>query len=79
MEFIYINLVELPTDDHLNPHRRAELAILQLMKKPQLMKFLKSIDIFLFDEIGQISADFLATFDIILRKIRKSNIYTGGS
>ena len=72
-------LFKLPTDDHLNPHRRAELAILQLMKKPKLMDFIKSVHILFFDEMGQISAEFLATFDIILRKVRNSNIYMGGT
>jgi hypothetical protein len=72
-------LFKLPTDDYLNPHRRAELAILQLMKKPKLMDFIKSVHILFFDEMGQISAEFLATFDIILRKVRNSNIYMGGT
>ena len=29
--------------------------------------------------MGQVSAEFLATFDIIFRKIRHSNIYMGGT
>lgn len=43
------------------------------------MDFLRTVNIIFFDKMGQVSAEFLSTFDIILRKIRNSNIYIGGS
>ena len=67
----------LPTE-RLTPHRRSELAIIKLMKSPKRIEFIRSIDVIFFDEMGQVSSEFLATFDIILRKIRNSNIYMGG-
>ena len=67
----------LPTE-RLTPHRRSELAIIKLMKSPKRIEFIRSIDVLFFDEMGQVSSEFLATFDIILRKIRNSNIYMGG-
>lgn len=70
-------LFNLPTE-RLTPHRRAELAIIKLMKCPKRIEFLRSIDVIFFDEMGQVSSEFLATFDIILRRIRNSNIYMGG-
>ena len=73
------HLFLLPPDDNLTPHRRAELAILDLLKIPKLMDFLRTVNIIFFDEMGQVSAEYLSTFDIILRKIRNSNVYMGGS
>ena len=70
-------LFNLPIE-RLTPHRREELAIIKLMKYPKRIEFLRSIDVIFFDEMGQVSSEFLATFDIILRRIRNSNIYMGG-
>ena len=69
---------KIPTKYNLNPHERAEIAILNLIKKPKKQDFLRSIDMLVFDEMGQYSAETIATFDVILRNIRNSNIYMGG-
>ena len=68
----------IPTEKHLTPHRRAELALTRLLKDPIKMNFLRSLNVIFFDEMGQCSAEMLATFDIIMRQVRNSNIFMGG-
>ena len=59
-------------------YRKAELLIIKLLKNPKQLNLLLSIDILICNEMGQVSTEFLATIDIILRKIRDSNMYLGG-
>ena len=47
-------------------------------KTPKILKFIKSIDIQFCDENGQVSAEFLSSIDIILRRVRNNNIFLGG-
>ena len=68
----------IPIDNKTSAHRQAELAILVLLRKPKKMDFLRAINILFFDEMGQVSDVVLAILDIILRKVRNSNIYMGG-
>ena len=68
----------LPTDDNMTPHRRAELAILKLLRDPKKIDFLCTVNVLFFDEMGQCSAEYLSTFDIIMRRVRNSNIFCGG-
>ena len=56
----------IPTEYNLTPYRRAELAILNLIKQPQEINFLRSVDTLAFDNMGQSSAKILSIFDIIL-------------
>ena len=49
-------LFTIPTKDNLTPYRRAELAILNLMKKHKKIDFLCSVDMLAFDEMDQSSA-----------------------
>lgn len=67
-----------PEQQQLTAHRRAELAIATLLKTPKKLHLLQTIDVIFWDEMGQVSAEMLNTFDIILKEIRKSNIYMGG-
>ena len=71
-------IFKIPTQERLAPHRRAELLILNLTKKPKKIIFLHFVDILSFDEMGQSSAEIIAAFETILHKIRNSNIYMGG-
>jgi predicted GIY-YIG superfamily endonuclease len=71
-------LFKNPSQSTASAHRQAELAILSLMRKPEKLEFLRSLNIIFFDEMGQISDTLLSILDIILRKIRNSNIYMGG-
>ena len=43
------------------------------------MDFTRSVNIIFFDEMGKVSAEHLSMFDIIIRKIRNSNMHMGGS
>ena len=68
----------IPTDKNLSPHRLAELAITKLLRDPKRLSLLRKIDILFFDEIGQLPSELLAVIDIILRRIRDTNIFLGG-
>ena len=62
----------------IHPYREAELALQKLRNKPTYMHALLTMDIMFLDEAGQTSAEQLAVFDIILRKLRKSSAPFGG-
>jgi hypothetical protein len=68
----------LPIDKNLSCHRRAELAIMKLLRDPKRLSRILSLNILFCDEMGQVSAEFLATIDLILRRLRETNIYLGG-
>ena len=74
----YHKLFCLPVGKNLSTHRKAELAIIKLLKNPKELNTLLSLDVLVCDEMGQISAEFLATIDIILRTLRETNVYLGG-
>ena len=68
-------LFDLPTGKKWSPHQISEQAILKILKILKLLNFIKSIDILLCDEIGQVSAEFLSSLDIILCRVRHNNIF----
>ena len=68
----------VPIEECLTPHRRAELAILKLLRNPKNIELLRSLDMICFDEMGQVSSELISKFDIICRKIRNSNTCMGG-
>ena len=68
----------LQSEKNLTPHRLAELSIIKLLQSPKEPGLIKTINVIFSDEIGQISAEMLATFDIISRRIRDSNLLLGG-
>ena len=72
-------LILIDTEDNSSIYRRAELAIIALMKDPKRMDFLRSLQVLFFDEAGQISDEMFATLDIILRRVKDTNIYMGGT
>ena len=49
--------------EQLTPHRQSELAIIKLMKHLKRIEFLRAIDVIFFDEMGQVSSEFLTTFE----------------
>ena len=71
-------LFGLPIEKNLSPHRRAELAITKLLRDTKKMNFVLSLDILFIDEMGQLSSELIAVLDIILRKVRETNIFFGG-
>ena len=71
-------LFQLPIKNIASLHRLAELAANGLMRKPEYLKVLQTLNVLFIDEIGQVSSELLSTLDILLRYIRNSNIFFGG-
>lgn len=65
-------------DKKTNVHRKAELAVCQLMRDPQKLNVLRTLDVLFCDEIGQLSAEFIHIIDIILKRVRGNNMFLGG-
>ena len=61
------------------PQRRADLALQKIMRKPWLMNFLKSMDVLFIDELALTSSKMMGIIDIILRTVKGSNTYMGGT
>ena len=68
----------IPVNERATPGRLAELAIARLVRDPKQLALIRSLDVFLIDEFGQVSAETLAVLDIILRRIRGSTDFMGG-
>ena len=67
-----------PEKNATRPYRTAELAIQKLMGNHKFLHALLTVDVIFLDECGQVSAEQIAVFDIILRKLRKSHLPFGG-
>ena len=67
-------LFALKVSGSMTLHQMADAGIDKLLKDPVLLHTLKNLHVLLIDEIGQVSAEMLAILDIILRKVRGSNI-----
>ena len=68
----------IPTESSLSIHRRAEHAIDRITKNSEKLNLIRTLDVLLLDEIGQLSAEMLSVLDMILRRIRENNIFMGG-
>jgi predicted GIY-YIG superfamily endonuclease len=68
----------IPVNDRATVHRLAELAVIQLNKKPKELQMLLRLDVLFADELGQLSAEMLSVLDIILRRVRGSSLFMGG-
>ena len=68
----------LPFDKNHSAYKTAEVAIANLMQNPERMNILRTLDILFVDEIGQLPAELLSVIDIILRRIRDSQVVFGG-
>ena len=71
-------LFGLTIEKNMSPHQRAERAIAKLLKHPKKLNFILSLDILFIDELGQLSSELIAILDIIVRKIRNTNLFFGG-
>ena len=58
--------------------RQVDTALSRINRNPLLVYRLKTIDVLLFDELYQFSSEQLAVTEMILRKLRKSNLPFGG-
>lgn len=61
-----------------SPGRIAETAIRSLYRKPDLLVYLKQLDFLCIDEFGILSAELLATMDLIFRYVKCSSDFMGG-
>ena len=73
-------LLFLHGDDHQNKsiHCRAEVAINKIKKDRKKEDFILSLNVLFADELGQLSAEELSIYDIILRNVRGSKTFMGG-
>lgn len=58
--------------------RLAELAEMKIISSPEKQDMLRSLDCLFMDELGQLSSFTVGVLDLILRKIRDTNVYLGG-
>ena len=70
----------LPVDDklQLSPFKCAEIALEKIRRKLNSLHILLTMDVLFIDELGQKSAQQIATIDIIMRKLRNSQLPFGG-
>ena len=70
----------LQTEDklQLSPFKSAEKALEKIRRKITLLHVLLTMDVLFIDELAQKSAQQIATIDIILRKLRNSQLPFGG-
>ena len=68
----------LPYEKNFSPYKTAETAIARLLQEPEKENILRCLDILFIDEVGQVSAELLSTYDMILRRIRNTQIVFGG-
>ena len=69
----------IPIRNNIPAYRKAELAVLDILRNTKKLEFVLTVDVYFIDELGQISADLLAVIDIILRIVRNNNLYMGGA
>ena len=62
-------LFEIQVNKELYLHLLAENAISNLLRKPERLYILKSLNILIIDEIGQVSSELLALLNMILQYI----------
>ena len=67
-----------PCKQSTNPCRFAELAIAHLMRSAKHLEYIRSLDVLLIDELGQVSAEMLSALDIIFRRVRNNCSFFGG-
>ena len=73
-------LFGLPCDDkiQLSPFKIAEKALVKIRRKLNILHILLTMDVLFIDELGQKSAQQIATIGIIMRKLRNSQLPFGG-
>jgi hypothetical protein len=71
-------LMCIPVRKGVSCGRLAEMAYLDLLKAPDKLALLRQMDVLFIDEFGQVSAELLATMDMIMRRVRNSSQFMGG-
>ena len=55
----------------------AKISVTKILRSPCKINTLRTLNVLFVDEIGQLSADIISVFDIILHKIHNNNIFLG--
>ncbi|CAJ1966419.1 unnamed protein product [Cylindrotheca closterium] len=73
-------LCAIPISDRRNmsPGRTAEAALISIYRRPELLHFWQELQFLYIDEFGAVSAELLATMDIIARSVKDSSRFLGG-
>ena len=68
----------LDVTNGMNPHRVVELAVIKLLRNPEKINILLTLEMLVIDEAGQVLAEMISALDIILRKLKDSNLFMVG-
>ena len=74
----FARFCKLPHENVTNPCRVAELAIASLMRSTNETEYIRSLDVLLIDELGNVSAEMISALDIIFRRVRNNSGFFGG-
>ena len=69
---------KFPAGKMSNPCRFAELSICKLMRSAKDLEYIRSLDVLLIDEMGNVSAELISALDIIFRRVRNNSAFFGG-
>lgn len=72
------SLLSMPRANHLSPGQLAERCISSLYRKPEKLEYVRTLDLLLFDELGNASAEVMSVMDTVLRYVKDSNRPYGG-
>ena len=64
--------------NNLSPGRAADTAAANIYRKPELLYFWQNLDFIYIDELGAVSAELMATIDIVARHVKRSSRFMGG-
>ena len=76
--FHWLFAIPVTTSDYETAATLAVKTITALGTRPERAAFLKRLDVLFFDEIGQLSSEYLAVMDIVLRNLRRVDQPMGG-
>ena len=62
----------------MSPYRVAELAIARIQRFPEKVSMLLMLDVLFLDKIGELPARMLSTLNIIMRRVRNTDIFMVG-
>lgn len=72
------SLLCMPSHQNLTPGQIAERCIANLYRNPEKLEYLRTLDLLLLDETGNIPAELISVLDIVMRYIRNSDKPFGG-
>jgi len=77
----YHKLIKMPANNNRtqNIHALADICIQRFKRDPVLISFVRSLDLLFFDDFFQISGQQGCIFDMVLRWVKRSEAYMGGT